>query len=101
MRAWLRTPRGVGSAVVVVLTFAVGFLPLFAGPGYEHAIASGLIVPTVAAIVAANEGFVDRRRPRGAPLDALVHSLVSGLILAAIALATALVHGLRVGFCDP
>ncbi len=99
--AWLRTPRGVGSAVVLVLTFAVGFLPLFAGPGYEHAIASGLIVPTVAAVVAANEGYVDRLRALGSPLDAMIRALTSGLILSGIALATALVHGVRVGFCDP
>jgi hypothetical protein len=100
-RAWMRTPRGVGSAVVLVLSFAVGFLPLFAGPGYEHAIASGLIVPTVAAIVAANEGYADRRRAVASPLAAMVRSLISGLCLSAIALATALIHGVRVGFCDP
>lgn len=101
LRAWLRTPRGVGSAVVLVLSFAVGFLPLFAGPGYEHAIASGLIVPTVAAVVAANEGYVDRYRAASSPLAGMVRALTSGLILAGIALGTALVHGLRVGFCDP
>jgi len=101
MRAWVRTARGVGSLVVLVLSLAVGFLPLFAGPGYEHAIASGLFVPTVAAIVAANEGYADRLRTGGSPLDAMIRALVSGLLLAGIALATALVHGLRVGFCDP
>ncbi len=91
-----RTPRGVGSAVVLVASFAVGFLPLFAGPGYEHAIASGLIVPSVAAIVAANEGYGDE-----SPLAAMVRSLLSGLLFAGISLATAFVHGVRVGFCDP
>ena len=30
--------------------FGVGFLPLFGGPGYEHALASGLLVPCAAAI---------------------------------------------------
>jgi len=96
-QAWLRTPRGVGVVVVSIASFAVGFLPLFAGPGYEHAIAMGLIVPTVAAIAAANEGFSEGLTP----LSAMSRSLVTGLWLAASALVTALLHGLRVGFCDP
>lgn len=102
LRAALRTPRGVGVAVVAIATFAVGFVPLFAGPGYEHAIASGLIVPTVAAVVSANEGFVDRHAlAPESPLVLLGRAVERGVLLAAVAVATALIHGLRVGFCDP
>jgi hypothetical protein len=91
----VRTPRRIGAVIVLVLTLAVGFLPLFAGPGYEHAIACGLIVPAVTAVVAANEGFV------GTPFFAVVRGLTTAALYSGLALATALLHGLRVGFCDP
>lgn len=93
--------RRIGGIVVSILTSAIGFLPLFAGPGYEHAVACGLIVPTVTAIVTANEGFLDRTIPSGTPLTAIARALETAAIYSAIAITTSLLHGARVGFCDP
>ena len=78
---------------------AVGFLPLFGGPGYEQSLASGLVVPGAAAIAAA----LDLRRWRAVtvpPLESLGRGVAIGLAFAALAFATALLHGVRVGFCD-
>lgn len=97
----MRSARSIGAIVVALATLAVGFLPLFAGPGYEHAIACGLIVPMVTAIVAANEGFVDRHAVAGTPFATVLRALETAVMYSAIALGTALLHGVRVGFCDP
>ncbi|MGH7438996.1 MAG: hypothetical protein ACRENE_25185, partial [Polyangiaceae bacterium] len=86
----------VGAAVVFVVVGAVGFLPLFGGPGYEHALASGLVVPSAAAIAAALEAS----RREETPLDSVRRGAVWGLELALVAYATSLLHGLRVGICD-
>jgi hypothetical protein len=93
--------RRIGAIIVGVASLAVGFLPLFAGPGYEHAIACGLIVPTVTAIVTANEGFENRHIVSGTPLSVVVRGLETAAIYTAIAITTSLLHGARVGFCDP
>jgi hypothetical protein len=83
--------------VVGALLFGVGFLPLFGGPGYEQSLASGLLLPSVAAIATA----LDLRRPDpGSPLSCVGRGLLSGLALSAVAFLTALAQGLRVGICD-
>jgi hypothetical protein len=79
------------------LLFGIGFLPLFGGPGYEHALASGLILPSAAALAT----MYDRLGSETAsPLRSVGRGFASGLALSAVAFATALVHGLRVGICD-
>ncbi len=88
----------IGAFFVVIALFLVGFLPLFDGPGYEHALAAGLIVPSVAAIVSASDVFRDRSRT---PFESAVYGLSVGAFFAACALAMAWVHAFRVGFCDP
>lgn len=93
--------RRIGAWVIGVSTLAVGVLPLFAGPGYEHAIACGLIVPTVTSIVAANEGFENRHMIAGQPLAVVARALETAAIYSAIAITTSLLHGARIGFCDP
>jgi tetratricopeptide (TPR) repeat protein len=100
----LRTTRAraVGAAIVAAYGLGVGFLPLFAGPGYEHSVASGLLVPTVTAVIAAIEGFEGRHASSSrSPLAQVARGLETGILFAAVAFATALVHGARVGFCDP
>jgi hypothetical protein len=72
-------------------------VPLFGGPGYEQALASGLLVPGAAAIATV---FDLRERDAPSPLACLGRGLASGFALATIAFATALVHGVRVGICD-
>ncbi|MDB4942300.1 MAG: hypothetical protein JWP97_1834, partial [Labilithrix sp.] len=90
-------PHPAAIAFVVVALGAVGFLPLFGGPGYEHALATGLLVPSAAAIatavLVAREGTVD-------PLASLARGVLLGLGLAALSLLTALGHAARVGICE-
>jgi tetratricopeptide (TPR) repeat protein len=86
----------IGLALTVIVTGAIGLLPLFEGPGYESALATGLVVPSIAAAVTALE--VRRASPR--PRDALARGLANGAALAAAAFAGMLLHGLRAGFCD-
>jgi tetratricopeptide (TPR) repeat protein len=74
----------------------IGFLPLFDGPGYESALAAGIVVPIVVAVVTALE--IAAARPE--PLAAVVRGLSNGAALTFAAYLTTLAHGLRVGFCD-
>ncbi len=97
MTAFARTSRGRAALVVFAIFAGVGFLPLFGGPGYEHALASGLIVPGAAAILTSLE--LSGRAPLR-PVLALARGVANGALLAGVSFATALLHGLRVGFCD-
>lgn len=97
MAPLLRTrAERVGAVVGATLLGAIGFLPLFAGPGYEAALAAGLILPSIAAVTVALE--VASARP--APLDALGRGAAVGALFAGIAFVLTLLHGLRAGFCD-
>ena len=90
-------PQQVAAAIVLVVMFAIGFIPLFGGPGYEHALATGLLVPGAAAVATA----LDLSKAEGAsPLACVCRGILSGLVLALLSLATALVHGLWFGLCD-
>ncbi|MEO6573323.1 MAG: hypothetical protein ABIP89_05765, partial [Polyangiaceae bacterium] len=91
------SPRFIAVVVIAVLMTAIGFLPLFGGPGYEHALASGLIVPSAAAILTSIE--LSRGDPRE-PLWCVGRGAANGLLLAVVAFATALIHGVFAGFCD-
>ena len=75
---------------------AVGFLPLFAGPGYEQALASGLVVPAAAAIATA----IDVSASNVAPFAGIARGVATGCALALVAFSTAILQGLRVGMCD-
>lgn len=99
LRGDWRTPRRLGALIVGGLALAVGFLPLFGGPGYEFSLACGLLLPGATAIAVALEGASPARAPR-APVDALLRGLGTGMVFSGVAFATALVHGARVGFCD-
>ena len=74
----------------------VGLLPLFGGPGYESAIAAGLIVPTAAAIATA----LSVARTRQNAVSSVVDGMTAGAALSLIALVTMLIHAARVGICD-
>jgi tetratricopeptide (TPR) repeat protein len=98
-----RTERS-GVLVAVVLLAALGFAPQFGGPGYESALAGGLILPSIAAITTA----LCLARYRAAAsilnqydaLDALGRGAVLGGVLAFAGALIATLHGLRSGFCD-
>jgi hypothetical protein len=83
--------------VVGVLMAAAGFLPLFGGPGYEHALATGLVVPSAAAIATALELV---QRPKIEPSAAFGRGVMNGLLFALVSLGTAVLHGLRAGICE-
>ena len=94
-------PLTIGAAIVGVVTLALGFLPLFAGPGYEHAFACGLVVPSIAAVVTALENSrAQAEKKSRSPLLCILHGITVGLLFSSISLLTALLHGLRIGFCD-
>ena len=99
MQPLLRAPaqRIAGVAVFGVMS-GVGFLPLFGGPGYEQSLASGLVLPTAAAITVAVE--LSRLESPPAPLTAVGRGVATGLWLGAVSFATALLQGARVGICD-
>lgn len=90
-------PQLIGALVVTVALGAIGFLPLFGGPGYEHALAAGLLVPSAAAIATAIDCA---RRTSSTPLASVARGVVTGLAYAALALVTALLHAARVGVCE-
>jgi hypothetical protein len=93
------TPQRIAGAFVGCSLFAIGFLPLFGGPGYEQSLASGLIVPSAAAIATASE-LSDPSEPALLPVDCVLRGVQSGLLLAGVAFLTALAQSLRVGMCD-
>ena len=92
----LSLPIVVCTVLVGLLMTGLGFVPLFGGPGYESALAAGLIVPAFVAIATALS--VSLERPE--PWDGFVRGLEIALIVSALAYGTTLLHGLRAGFCD-
>lgn len=91
------TPVGVAAAGAALFSGAVGFAPLFGGPGYEHALACGLVLPTLAAVAVAFDGLARRDRSL---LDLVVRAAGVGLLVALVAHAVALLHALRTHACD-
>jgi tetratricopeptide (TPR) repeat protein len=89
-------PRGLllAAGVVGVVSAGVGFLPLFGGPGYEAALAAGLLVPVTTLVSLVVEV------PEGGAVRQLVRGLRRGLLLGTLAYLVSLLHGLRAGFCS-
>lgn len=75
---------------------AIGFFPLFAGPGYELSLAAGLILPALASIATAYECS----RAPIEPMAALLRGMRAGALLSVAAVITALAHAARAGPCD-
>jgi hypothetical protein len=88
--------EAVALGIAGALLAAIGFLPQFGGPGYEAALAAGVVLPATVAIATAL--LVVRREL--APPQALARGIGLGLAASALGLALALLHGLRVGICD-
>ena len=76
---------------------ALGFLPQLGGPGYDAALVSGAVLPAIAASAAALELSTSRMRSS----DAVARGASLGALLAVAGLLVMLLHGARVGFCDP
>lgn len=83
--------------LTALATGAVGFVPLFGGPGYEHALATGLLVPTFAGLATALDVS---KNDTLTPLRAVGRGVLCGLAYAGVALGTALLHAARVGICE-
>lgn len=99
MARWRAIPYRRAGLFVLVALGAVGFLPLFGGPGYEHSLATGLIVPAAAAVAMAVETARSDDDGR-TPLASVGRGFVLGLVLALLSVVTALVHAARVGICE-
>ncbi|HWO11176.1 MAG TPA: hypothetical protein VNN80_16890, partial [Polyangiaceae bacterium] len=78
----------------------VGFVPLFGGPGYEAALALGIILPLPVACVSAARAL-DALRSGSAPLDVLAAAVRFALLVVGLHLLILLLHGARVGYCGP
>jgi hypothetical protein len=79
---------------------AVGFVPLFGGPGYEAALALGVILPLPIACLSAARAWASGRAGRQ-PLGVLGRAVGFAGVLAVVHLLILLLHGARVGFCGP
>lgn len=101
LAAWLRRfrepTRRNALALTVLALGGLGFLPQLGGPGYDSALVNGLVLPAIVAVTAALEA--SRTRPPARV--AVARGAELGLTLAVIAFLVMLLHGLRVGFCDP
>ena len=94
-----RVPRpfAIGGIVVTALLLAIGFLPLFGGPGYEQALATGLVVPAAVAIATAIDAV---RGDARTPYATLGRGMLAGLVYFGLAGLTSLVHAARIGICE-
>ena len=75
---------------------AIGFAPLFGGPGYESSLAAGIVLALIVPSSAAYRAVTGA----GGPLAAVGDGVARGALLGTLAWGTTLVHGLRVGFCS-
>jgi len=122
MRSWPALGFSRGEVLVLGSTSiahaAVGFVPLFGGPGYEASLALGLILPLPLACHAAARARAELRAlPLGDAalgdaalgatareatlLDTLGRACRFALWVVAAQLVVLLLHGARVGFCGP
>jgi formylglycine-generating enzyme required for sulfatase activity len=97
LAAWRSRPRGLAALFSALVLGALGFLPQLAGPGYEAALIAGLVLPVTAAIAAGLEVLATR----ASAADGVRRGATIGAGLAAAGFLLVLLHGLRVGFCDP
>ncbi len=94
--SFLKRPIVRGFLVAVVGAALVGLLPLFGGPGYEFALAMGILLPSIIAVSVA----LELRSEDASLLVRLERGTFWGCVFALAALGTSMVHGYRVGFCD-
>jgi tetratricopeptide (TPR) repeat protein len=85
---------------LTLVSLGVGFWPLFGGPGYELALALGLLLPLPVACMCALQGLPNGVSTESTPLQVFADSIRYAVIVCLAALVTSLGHGLRVGFCD-
>lgn len=91
----LSPTRWISLGLLAGAWVAIGFLPLFGGPGYEAALGLGLLLPLPLALMTASDAL------ERAPIEALRRALGLALALVAGAVGISVAHGARVGLCDP
>jgi hypothetical protein len=107
LRSWLRqnTALASGLAFTVLSQVAIGFLPLFGGPGYEHAFATGLLGPATVLISLslARARVCTDAAPHRQAITArnVVWGLAYAALHVALALAIAFAHLVHVRACAP
>jgi len=90
----------VGVILAALVSVAFGFLPLFAGPGYEQALVAGIVLPSIAAICAALD--LSKAEGEEGPVSAAsrpLRGLAYGLLIAFVAWIIAMLHGVRAQAC--
>lgn len=87
--------RRIACLVAAIAATALGFLPLFGGPGYEIALAYGVLLPSMAAIASA------RPEHAATPLRGLWDGIVTGASVFTVGLAISFLHLLHAPLCDP
>lgn len=90
-------PLTVAVVGTAVFEAAIGALAGFGGPGYETALLSGLFLPGLAAVSAAQ--YVARNEK--APFESVARAAWLAAAMVVTALIVSLLHGLRAGLCDP
>jgi len=99
--AWLRRfrepTRRNALVVTAVALGGLGFLPQLGGPGYDAALVNGLVLPAVVAVAVA----LETSRTRAPARVAVARGAELGFVLATLGFLILLLHGARVGFCDP
>jgi tetratricopeptide (TPR) repeat protein len=92
----LSRPRLLGAAIAIVVLGGIGFQGLFARPGYEMALAAGLLCPSIVAVVCA----LDLKRSELGGFGCFARAVETGVGFALLSFSVAFAHGLRAGFCD-
>lgn len=87
----------ISAGITGLLGLAIGFLPLFSEPGYESALAAGLLLPGLAGVTTALESS----RHAIEPSEALSRGCFAGVLYGLAFFVTTLLHALFSGFCDP
>lgn len=87
----------IAAAFVGVLAALLGFLPQLGALAYESALVMGIVLPPVV-LLASSAELLDAEE---APFDHYARGLANAAALFAIVLFVDVLHGLRVGFCDP
>jgi hypothetical protein len=103
MRSWRAFGFGPGQTLVFGGTLlghvGLGFVPLFGGPGYEAALALGVLLPLPLASLSA--ACAARAEPARPPLGLLSDAVRFAVWVLLAHLLVLSLHGARVGFCDP
>ncbi len=96
-RGRIQFADALAAGASLLILSAVGYLPLFGEPGYEFALAAGLVLPAAMALATALTTATSRR----SPLDTLLGALLAAAFVSLLGVGVSLAHGVRGTLCDP